>query len=79
MMRLNLKEKLKTPKWSFFAAFLCDELKKEKSEWDLFLKMLPANFDEFALNYQDEDLKWLEGSPCIESLRKRNLEIESDY
>jgi hypothetical protein len=51
MMRLNLKEKLKTPKWSFFAAFLCDELKKEKSEWDLFLKMLPANFDEFALNY----------------------------
>ena len=72
MMKFNLKEKLRNAKFSFFAAFLCDELKKEKSDWDLFLKMLPANFDEFSLNYSDEDLKWLEGSPCIESLRKFN-------
>jgi len=79
MMKLNLKDKMKNPKFAFFAAFLCDELKKEKSEWDLFLKILPANFDEFALNYSEEDLKWLEGSPCIESLRKKNLEIESAY
>lgn len=79
MMKFNLKEKMKNAKFSFFAAFLCDELKKEKSDWELFLKLLPANFDEFSLNYSNEDLKWLEGSPCIESLRKKNKEIESDY
>ena len=56
MMKLNLKEKLRHPKFSFFAAFLCDELKKKNSEWDLYLKMLPNNFDEFPLNFTEDDL-----------------------
>jgi protein-histidine N-methyltransferase len=63
MVEANLK--LISPKHSFLSSYILQERRKETTPWDLYLQILPAEFDSFPIFFTEEEKKNLKGSPFL--------------
>jgi len=60
------RQRLISPKHSFLSTFLMQERRKKESIWHPYLDILPKNFSNFPVFFDEEDKKWLQGSPFLE-------------
>jgi histone-lysine N-methyltransferase SETD3 len=59
------KVELLSPKHSFLSIFLLKEKKNPDSFWMPYINILPSDYNNFPIFFEDDDLKWLEGSPFL--------------
>ena len=68
------------PKWAFFGLFLLQEVKRgEDSEFAAFIDIMPRGFDDYPVNFTDDELAMLEGSPVLEEITDRIGMFNADY
>jgi len=68
------------PKYAFFGLFLLQELRQgEDSEYAAFIDIMPTSFNDYPVNFTDEELAMLEGSPCLEEITDRIGMFKADY
>jgi hypothetical protein len=60
-------------------AFILQERRKEKTELNHWLDILPKGFDEFPAQLTKDELKFLKGSPFLKSIAQRKEDIKTDY
>ena len=58
----NLNTTLISPKHSYLATFLMEEVRKENSEFKNFLDVLPKGFSNFPIFFTQEECQLLQGS-----------------
>ena len=66
---------LLSPKHSFLSTFLLQERKDLTSFWKPYLDILPSDFDTVPIFFSEEDLAWLEGSPFLEQVKEKKIDI----
>mgnify|MGYP003692048945 CR=1 FL=1 len=71
---------LRSPKHCLLSIYLLEqrELGEESVYWR-YIGMLPEKYETFPINYTDEEMKELEGSPFEEQLEQKITDIEKDY
>lgn len=71
MYEKGLRQRLISPKHSFLCTFIMQEKRKESSEWDTYIDILPKNLGNFPIFFTEEERKWLEGSPFLEQIKEK--------
>lgn len=79
MMHHDLRKKLLSPKHGFLTTYILQERRKEETPWEPFLDILPKDFDNFPIFFNEEEKKWLEGSPFLDQVEEKIEDIQSDY
>jgi histone-lysine N-methyltransferase SETD3 len=79
MKMVNENLQLLSPKHSYLATFLLQEKRIKNSKWENYLKILPENYENFPIFFNDEEKKWLDGSPFLYQINEKLNEIETDY
>lgn len=69
-----------SPKHTYLAVFLLQELSKgEKSQWHLYLDILPKDHSSFPINFSNSELSQLIGSPFLMQVHERVMDLKKDY
>jgi hypothetical protein len=69
-----------SPKHTYLSIFLLQELmKQEKSAWKLYLDILPKDLNNFPINYTNEELTELLGSPFLMQIHEKVYDHNRDY
>lgn len=69
-----------SPKHTYLSIFLLQELLKgEKSEWKLYLRLLPKDHSNFPINYTNHELSQLIGSPFLIQIHEKVYDLKRDY
>eukprot|EP01017_Pseudomicrothorax_dubius_P027102 TRINITY_DN3084_c0_g1_i10.p2 TRINITY_DN3084_c0_g1~~TRINITY_DN3084_c0_g1_i10.p2 ORF type:complete len:598 (-),score=164.66 TRINITY_DN3084_c0_g1_i10:1899-3692(-) len=76
---IEAKLDLLSPKHSFLSTFLLLERQKTDSFWHPYLQLLPSDYNSIPIFFNDEDLKWLEGSPFLDQVRDKISDMQKDY
>lgn len=63
MTEKELKTKLKASKDCYFATYIMEERRKDKSIFSEYFDVLPTTFNEFPYYFTAEEIAWLDGSP----------------
>ena len=71
--------KLNSPKHSFLASYLLQELKKPDSKWKPYFDTLPPSTRNFPVSFTDEEMDLLQGSPFYKQAKKKQSELKDDY
>jgi histone-lysine N-methyltransferase SETD3 len=79
MYEKGLRQRLISPKHSFLSTFIMQERRKPDTIWFSYLDILPKNFSNFPVFFEDDDKKWLEGSPFLEQIAEKIDDIKKDY
>lgn len=66
MYEKGLRQRLISPKHSFLCTFILQEKRKENSEWNAYIDILPKNLTNFPIFFDEEELGWLQGSPFLD-------------
>jgi histone-lysine N-methyltransferase SETD3 len=66
MFEKGLRQRLISPKHSFLATFIMQEKRKDKTIWEPYIDILPKAYNNFPIFYDEEEKKWLEGSPFLD-------------
>ena len=75
----NLRGRLLSPKHSFLSALVMQERRKEDTYYKRYLEILPQQFDNFPIFYTEDEKAWLKGSPFIEQIDSKIIDIHTDY
>ena len=79
MYEKGLRQRLISPKHSFLGTYIMQERRKEQSEFDTYLDILPKSVTEFPVFFSEEERKWLEGSKFLNQIKEKIEEIKKDY
>ena len=79
MYEKGLRQRLISPKHNFLCAYMLQEIKKESTPWDTYIKLLPQDVSEFPVFFSEDEKKWLEGSRFIDQIEEKIDEIQKDY
>lgn len=77
MFYLNLD--LISPKHSFLSTFILQEQQNPQSFWRPYLNILPEKYANFPIFYSEEEKEWLAGSPFLDQVHEKVIDIEEDY
>lgn len=75
----NSRVQLKSPKHSYLAAFILQELGKETTKWQPYFDMLPQSVDNFPIFFKKEELKLLKGTFFLEQVEMKKQQLREDY
>lgn len=75
----GLKLSLLSPKHSFLASYILQELHNKDTKWKPYLDMLPRDLSSFPIFFTIEEKKWLEGSPFLTQVEDKIEDMEKDY
>lgn len=71
---------LMSPKHTYLAIFLLQEyVKQDSSKWSLYLSILPKDLSSFPINYTNEELTELIGSPFLMQIHEKVYDLKRDY
>lgn len=79
MYEKGLRQRLISPKHSFLATFIMQERRKEHTEWDPYIDILPKSYSNFPIFYTEEEKKLLHGSPFLDQIAEKIDDIKLDY
>ena len=79
MYAKGLRQRLISPKHSFLSTFIMQERRKDKTKWDYYIDILPKSFTNFPIFFDQEELKWLEGSAFKDQIFEKIEDIKQDY
>jgi len=65
MYEKGLRHRLISPKHNFLGSFILQERRKEKTDFQTYLEILPRDVNEFPVFFTEEEKKWLEGSKFL--------------
>lgn len=68
---------LKSPKHSLLSSFLLTEENNQK--WKFYFDFLPKDFSNFPIFFTEKDLQFLKGSPVINQIYEKKVEMKMDY
>jgi histone-lysine N-methyltransferase SETD3 len=66
MYEKGLRQRLISPKHTFLSTYIMQEIRKPDSKWHIYIDILPKNFSNFPIFFDDNDKKWLKGSPFLD-------------
>jgi histone-lysine N-methyltransferase SETD3 len=55
------------------------ERRKPDSEWNFYIEILPKNFDNFPIFFNEEEKAMLKGSPFLDQVQEKIEDIKTDY
>jgi len=64
---------------SYVAAFLLVERENPNSYWKPYIDILPKSYSMMAVNFSDEEMKYLKGSLCVEEVNYRQESYDTEY
>lgn len=70
---------LLSPKHSFLSTLVMQERRKPDTKWAPYLDILPKSFGNFPIFFTKEEKKWLEGSPFLNQVEDKILDVAKDY
>ena len=76
---LNSNIDLLSPKHCFLSILLLQEKINPISKWKHYLEILPKLYINFPVFYKAEEMKELEGSPFLDQIKQKTMDIRSDY
>ena len=77
---ISKKVELISPKHTYLSIFLLQEFLKQKdSPWFLYLDILPKDHRSFPINYSNEELIELVGSPFLMQVHEKVYDLKRDY
>jgi histone-lysine N-methyltransferase SETD3 len=79
MYEKGLRQRLISPKHSFLCTFIMQERRKPESEWQIYIDILPKCYTNFPIFFTDEEKKWLQGSPFLDQIEEKLVDIKADY
>lgn len=79
MFDKGLRHRLISPKHSFLCTFVMQERRKPDSEWNIYINILPQSYSNFPIFFTDEEKKMLEGSPFLDQIEEKIVDIKADY
>lgn len=65
MVQRRMKERLLSPKHSFLSTFIMQERRKEQTDFEFYLDILPKDLSCFPVFFTPEEKGWLKGSPFL--------------
>ena len=68
---------LSSPKHCLLSSYLLFE--KNNPKWKYYFDILPKNFSNFPIFYTDNELKYLKGSPFLNQIIEKKMDIQKDY
>ena len=72
-----MNKELHSPKHSLLSAFILTEEKNEK--WKFYFDLLPKDFSNFPIFYTDKEMEYLKGSPFLNQIYEKKIELKLDY
>ena len=72
-----MHKELNSPKHCLLSAFLLENLKNEK--WKFYFDLLPKDFSNFPIFYTEKELEYLKGSPFLNQIYEKKVDMKSDY
>jgi histone-lysine N-methyltransferase SETD3 len=79
MFDKNLRQRLISPKHSFLCTYIMQERRKPESEWNIYIDILPQSYSNFPIFFTDEEKELLKGSPFLEQVEEKIVDIKNDY
>lgn len=79
MYEKGLRQRLISPKHSFLCTFIMQERRKPDTEWKYYIDILPKSYTNFPIFFTPEEKKYLEGSPFLDQVEEKIIDIKSDY
>jgi histone-lysine N-methyltransferase SETD3 len=71
---------LSSPKHCLLSSFILQEQEKgDESKWKFYLDILPKDYSNFPIFFTDEELCLLEGSPFLQQIIEKKIDIRRDY
>ena len=70
---------LLSPKHSYLSSYILHEQLKPNSFWRPYLNILPEKYANFPIFYTDEEREWLAGSPFLNQINEKIIDIQEDY
>jgi histone-lysine N-methyltransferase SETD3 len=64
---------------SYLAAYLCQEKHNPKSFWAPYIKILPVNYRNMPIFFEEDELKWLKGSFTLKKIEDRKEDLLAEY
>ncbi len=55
------------------------ERRKPESEWNIYIDILPKSYTNFPIFFTEEEKKELEGSPFLDQIEEKIVDIKADY
>lgn len=79
MFEKNLRQRLISPKHSFLCTYIMQERRKPDSQWNIYIDILPKSYTNFPIFFTDEEKQWLKGSPFLDQVEEKIIDIKADY
>ena len=81
LYKMGLYHKLHQPISCLMAVYFLEELRKPKIEqvYGAYLDLFPTDMSSYPIYFTQEELKYLEGSPFLESIEAKKLLIRQDF
>ena len=79
MKTIKLKGSLLSPKHSYLATFILQEMSKEDSEWKPYLNILPRSTDNFPIFFTKAEKELLKGTFFLERVKMKREQMKRDY
>lgn len=79
MVQKNMKNRLLSPKHSFLSTYLMQERRKDVTQFDEYLDILPKDLSCFPIFFKPEEKAWLKGSPFLTQVEEKIEDIRQDY
>jgi histone-lysine N-methyltransferase SETD3 len=76
---LNSNIDLLSPKHCFLSVLLLQEKINPNSNWKHYLEILPKFYYNFPVFYKEDEIKELVGSPFLDLINQKTIDIKSDY
>jgi histone-lysine N-methyltransferase SETD3 len=70
---------LNSPKHCLLSCYILNEKINPKSKWKPYLDILPKDYSNFPIFYNDTELNLLQGSPFKDQIEDKKKDIEKDY
>jgi len=71
---------LLSPKHCLLTCYLLQEKEKGlSSKWNNYIEILPKDYSNFPVFFNEEELKLLEGSPFLLQIKNKIKDIRADY
>jgi histone-lysine N-methyltransferase SETD3 len=75
----NFMYTLNSPKHCLLTTFVLYERLKKNSKWKSYFEILPKDYTNFPIFFDEEELNLLKGSPFLNTILEKKEDIEKDY
>jgi histone-lysine N-methyltransferase SETD3 len=79
MYKQGFRNRLLSPKHSFFSCFLMEETRKPDSYWSKYIDILPKSFEVYPIFYTPEELTWLDNTDMVRMVNTKIEDMKRDY